>query len=59
MPEPLLNIVVADGKYRIVQDADGHVRAFRHEEPWLDVTTTPGSRMILAMAYEIEELRSK
>ena len=59
MSEPLLDITVSDGKYRIIQQAGGGTVALRYGEDWLNVTTTPGSNMILAMAYELEELRAK
>lgn len=66
----LLDIAVADGKYRIVQWRDQGVRAFRHMEgvpvrdldpadAWLDVTNTPGSNMIVALAYELEQAREE
>lgn len=64
----LLDIDVADRKYRIVETQELGTRAYRYrgdehvddllqEEPWLDIVNTPGGNMILAMAYEIEELR--
>lgn len=56
MPEPLLDITVADGKYRIVQQPHGAVQALRYDEPWLE-TSWPGVNMVLAMAYELEESR--
>lgn len=68
--EVLLDIEFADGKYRIIQTRLTGTHAYRyppvnavHLEPddpthWLAVTMTPGSNMILAMAYELDELRN-
>jgi hypothetical protein len=68
--EVLLDIIVSDGKYRIIQTREHGTKAYRYKadapishldpaNPWLDVTCTPGSNMILAMAYELKELREK
>lgn len=54
----ILEIKVDNGKYTIYQEESGHVWADRYDdEKWLDVTMTPGSKMILSMAYELEMLR--
>lgn len=55
--QSLVDVTVADGKYRIVQDRERGAKALRYGEEWLDVTTTPGANLILAMAYELDELR--
>ena len=56
----LVRIQVDNGKYTIYQEQNGHVWADRYDQQkWLDVTNTPGSKMMLAMAYEIEELKDK
>ena len=68
--EVLLDVTVYDGKYRIVQWRNVGTRAFRYmadvsvddldpDNPWLDCTNTPGSNMILALAYEVSELRER
>lgn len=59
MSQPLIDITVADGKYRVIQTATGYTHALRHGETWLDVTNAPGGNLILAMAYELEELRAR
>jgi hypothetical protein len=70
--EVLLDIEVADGKYRIIQTRLTGTHAYRYpplgvppeslgeesREHWLHVTLSPGSNMILAMAYELDELRN-
>jgi hypothetical protein len=57
--QPLLDVTVADGKYRIVQqDSTSDAEAFRYGEGWIqNLITTPGANMLLAMARELEELR--
>lgn len=59
----MLRVAVDDGKYTLVQDAQGRVFALRYGERWLghgsDKPDMPGSNMILAMGYELEELRAK
>jgi hypothetical protein len=53
----MIDVTVDDGKYRIIQE-DGRLRFERHGEPWIDnAALLPGSKMIIAMACEIEELR--
>lgn len=56
----LLNISVDNGKYTIIQREDGSGEILRNGEPWMSpLCNVQGSKMILAMAYEIEELRTK
>lgn len=52
--EPLLDITVADGKYRIIQDENG-TRALRYGKP----VAWPTNNIVMAMAHEIEELRER
>ena len=52
----LLCVDVYDGKYRVIQSKDGRVRALRYGEEWRDCT---GDGLLLALAYEVEELRNK
>lgn len=50
----MTSITVYDGKYTIKHENGRNLRAERYGEPWRDLT---GDGLILAMAYEIEELR--
>jgi hypothetical protein len=51
-----LRVEVADGKYTVVMDAKGGLRALRYGEEWRDCC---GDGLILALAQEIAELREK
>ena len=51
-----LRVTVYDGKYTVVMDAGGRMRALRHGEEWRDLT---GDGLVLALAQEIEELRDQ
>lgn len=59
----LLRVPVDDGKYTIVQDAQGRLTVLRYGEAWLgygsDKPDIPGSKMLIGMACELEELREK
>jgi len=50
----LLRVTIGDGKYTIVQDHNGELKALRHNEEWRDLI---GDNLILTMAQEIEKLR--
>lgn len=52
----MLTVSVADGKYTVVQDAEGKLTALRHGEPWRDCC---GDGLIHALASEVENLREK
>lgn len=54
--EPLLDVTVADGKYRVVQEADGILYALRYGEPWRALA---GDNLVLALAQEVQALREK
>ncbi len=58
MSEELNNLCVSvyDGKYTVIQNASGAVRALRYGEEWRDCC---GDGLILALAQEVEELREK
>lgn len=49
-----LRVTVYDGKYTVVQDADGRLHALRYGEEWRDCV---GDGLILALAQEVETLR--
>lgn len=54
----LLHVELEGGKYTITQTVEGKTEVKRYGEPWLgSLATTPGGKMILGMAYEIERLR--
>lgn len=59
----LLRVPVDDGKYTIVQDAQGRLTVLRYGEAWLGHGTDKpgiiGSKMLISMACELEELREK
>jgi hypothetical protein len=55
MTSARLNVTVYDGKYTVIQDERGGLRALRYREAWRDCT---GDGLILALAQEVEELRS-
>ena len=55
MTSARLNVTVYDGKYTVIQDERGGLRALRYREEWRDCT---GDGLILALAQEVGELRS-
>lgn len=53
----MIDISVADGKYKIVFDPRGvGFKAYRYGEDWRDLT---GDGLILALVQEIEDLRGR
>ena len=52
----LLSVAVCDGKYTVVQDHNGYLRALRYGETWRDCV---GDGLILALAQEVDDLRQK
>ena len=59
----LLRVDVDNGKYTVVQAEGGGTSILRYGEPWMgegsDLSSFPGVNCVLAMAYELDELRSK
>lgn len=53
----LLRINIAGGKYTLIQEASGKTVMHRYDEHWLE--DMPGTKAILSMGYELEELRDK
>ena len=49
-----LNIEVDNGKYTVIQDQWGNLRAERYHLPWRDCC---GDGLILALAQEVKMLR--
>ena len=45
-----------DGKYTVISDDKGNLKALRHGEPWQDLT---GNKMVHAMLYEVDSLKTK
>jgi hypothetical protein len=52
-----LRVDVDGNKYTVIQDSSGHCRALRYGERWLDLTSTPGSNMIMSLAWELRAAR--
>jgi hypothetical protein len=52
----LLNVTVYDGKYTVIQEARGGMRALRYGEEWRDLT---GDGLVLALAQEVDALRER
>lgn len=52
----LLDVTVSEGKYQVVQYADGRIEAFCYRETWRDCT---GDGLILSLAQEVAELRRR
>jgi ubiquinone biosynthesis protein UbiJ len=51
-----MKVTIYDGKYTVIQDERGRLRALRHGEEWRDCT---GDELILALAQEVEDLRKR
>lgn len=56
LDEDLLSVIVGDGKYTVVQDSRGYLRALRYGEEWRDCC---GDKLILTLAQEVDNLRRK
>lgn len=52
----LLDVSVNNGKYRVIQYADGHVGVQRSGIDWRDCT---GDKLVLSLAQEVEHLRER
>lgn len=50
-----LDVMVEDGKYRLIMSVDGRLRALRYGEEWRDLC---GDGLILALGQRIEELEA-
>ena len=56
----MLRVDLEDGKYTIIQDAKDKTSVLRYGEPWMDtLSTVPGGKMMLGMAYHIERLQAR
>jgi hypothetical protein len=51
-----MKVTVYDGKYTVIQEPNGGLKALRYGEKWRDCT---GDGLILALAQEVEELRER
>lgn len=51
-----MNVTISNGKYTIIQDGDGKLKALRYGEEWRDCT---GDGLIYSLAAEIQRLREK
>jgi hypothetical protein len=54
-----IDLTVDNGKYRLLMDHRGSVSVLRHGEAWVNLDSTPGIKMVIAMAGELEELRAR
>ncbi len=52
----LLSVTVYDGKYTVIQENTGNVKALRYGEEWRDCC---GDGLILALAQEVQSLREE
>lgn len=52
----LLYVPVCDGKYTVIQENTGNVKALRNGKEWRDCT---GDNLILTLAQEVDSLRNK
>jgi len=52
----MINVTVYDGKYTVIQDETGNVRALRYGKEWRDCC---GDGLVLALAQEIDTLREE
>lgn len=50
----ILRVDVSEGKYTVLQDGTGNVRALRYGEEWRDCR---GDGLILALAQEVDILK--
>lgn len=55
--EHRLHLQVQEGKYTVIQDMDGGLRILRYGQEWINDINLPGTKCILSMGYELEELR--
>ena len=59
MMTDLIRVDIDGGKYTVVQVAGSGTRILRYGEPWIGQDGGfPGVNCVLAMAYELEELRA-
>ena len=54
--KPILDVSVADGKYRVIMPAKGGLHALRHGEPWRSLT---GDNLVFTLANELNDARQK
>jgi len=53
---PLMKVSTDDGKYTVIQDSTGGMRALRYGEEWRDCT---GDGMILTLAQDLQDARAE
>lgn len=51
-----MNVSICDGKYTVIQDEKGGLKALRYGEEWRDCC---GDNLIYNLAYEVSKLREK
>lgn len=52
----VLNVSVADGKYRVIMKESGELTALRYEEEWRDCC---GDNLIYNLAAELQEAKER
>ncbi len=51
-----LDVMIENGKYRVIQDNEGNLRTLRYGEEWRDCC---GDNLIYCLAAEVERLREQ
>ncbi len=51
-----LFVVVQNGKYTVIQNADGDLYALRYNHPWRSLT---GDSLVYCLAAEVQDLRDE
>ena len=54
--DELLRVTVCDGKYTVIQESTGRLKALRYGEEWRDCC---GDSLIMALAQRVDELEHK
>lgn len=54
-PVRAIQLDLDDGKYRVLYDGDGGLRALRYGEPWRELT---GDNLVFSLVYRVVELES-
>ena len=58
--DDLLNVTTSDGKYTLIQTAEGKMKALRYGEPWEAGTQDAiGNKRLLVFAQDLAEARAE
>ena len=55
-PKTIIDVTVADGKYRVILKEGGRLHTLRHGEPWRDCC---GDKMIFCLVSELQDARQR